>query len=645
MTNWSDIFPSTTATGAGSGEINYILNPDAETDTTGWATYDDGASATPVDGTGGSPATMTLTSQASTVLRGDKSFKLLKSAADGQGEGISYDFTIKEADKNKLLKIELDYKVEDVSGTAYASDDFAVYIYDVTNTTLITPSSTGIAEYDSANDGAGKFLVSWSATDSASYRLIIHQTTTSTGSYALYFDNVIVGPGSIVTGAAVNAWEDSPNAWTVTGLTIAGDVAYSAQVSRQRRVGDSIEVVGQIIFSTITTAPTGYWVISLPFDENTDLSKAVSGTELIGHGLYTDASSTDYQFSVLWDNGDPTRGRTYLYFEQTASGAPPATVASGDRLYINYTVPIAEWAGSGTQYQLNNNLVAANARFHVVGLTSDQTIGTASETAIANWDTANYSIQGGGSFDGENYTVPVDGWYEVNACIRWSGSGLTGTDFHISVRKNGSIVMSEYLEMNSDFYPTQRVHYLAELSKDDVIDISCYQNTGGNVNVRQNDNETQFSVKRVADYSATQPVGFGLADASNAGLIGSYEEYTHSSTYTWNGSGGTSSSVDAYIVKVGNMVTISFPTIGATTGTSSTTLTGDTAIPAAYRPSRNVRTMCPLYQNGTALSAVGFVQINSSGSVIIIKTDGATFSNSQPSTGLNNSVSFSYPLT
>ena len=47
-TNWSEV-------GSGAGGINYILNPDAEAGTTGWATYADTAAATPVDGTGGSP--------------------------------------------------------------------------------------------------------------------------------------------------------------------------------------------------------------------------------------------------------------------------------------------------------------------------------------------------------------------------------------------------------------------------------------------------------------------------------------------------------------------------------------------------------------------------------------------------------------
>ena len=185
-TNWK-------STGGGSGEINYIDNGDAEAGTTGWATYDDGAVAAPVDGTGGSPSTLTLTSQGTTVLRGSKSFKLAKSAADGQGEGISYDFTIDVADKNKLLKISFDYNTD----LTYTDEDIKVYIYDVTNTTLITPADNGIIGKDKDDGSSGARTIGWASTDSTSYRLIFHQTTTNASTADFYPDNIIVGPGSV----------------------------------------------------------------------------------------------------------------------------------------------------------------------------------------------------------------------------------------------------------------------------------------------------------------------------------------------------------------------------------------------------------------------------------------------------------------
>ena len=99
-TNWSEV-------GSGAGGINYITNPDAEAGTTGWAAYADAAGSIPVDGTGGAP-TVTITTSASSPLRGLNSFLLTKDAANRQGEGVSAVFTIDAADKAEVMAIEID---------------------------------------------------------------------------------------------------------------------------------------------------------------------------------------------------------------------------------------------------------------------------------------------------------------------------------------------------------------------------------------------------------------------------------------------------------------------------------------------------------------------------------------------------------
>ena len=212
-----NVYDGTTWNAVGSsssGEINYITNGDAESGTTGWATYDDGASATPVDGTGGTASNTTLTAQSTTVLRGNNSFKVAKGAADAQGEGISYDFTIDAADKQKLLKISFDYNTD----LTYTDGDIAVFIYDVTNATLITPADNGLIGKDKDDDASGARTISWASTDSTSYRLIFHQTTTNASTADLYLDTVIVGPGSVATGAVVTDWS-ATEALTMSGAT------------------------------------------------------------------------------------------------------------------------------------------------------------------------------------------------------------------------------------------------------------------------------------------------------------------------------------------------------------------------------------------------------------------------------------------
>src|SRR5690606_13804300 len=96
------------------------------------------------------------------------------------GEGISYDFTIDRADRGKQLWITFEVDATDAN---YVADDMLVYIYDVNNMQLITPSVTGIkAAYY-------KFEASFITSDKLSYRLIIHQATTNANVVVLYFDD------------------------------------------------------------------------------------------------------------------------------------------------------------------------------------------------------------------------------------------------------------------------------------------------------------------------------------------------------------------------------------------------------------------------------------------------------------------------
>ena len=207
------------AVGSGAGEINYISGGDAESDTTGWATYANTVAGSTPDagGTGGSPTGLTLTTQATTVLRGSKSFKLVKAAANHQGEGISYDFTIDSADGNKLLKFADVYNTD---GT-YTDEDIAFFIYDVTNGVLITPSDNGFIGVDKDGSSSGARTIGWASTDSLSYRAIFHITESTSNAYDMYFDDVIVGPGSVATGAVITGSSYPPSYWS------AGSAAYS----------------------------------------------------------------------------------------------------------------------------------------------------------------------------------------------------------------------------------------------------------------------------------------------------------------------------------------------------------------------------------------------------------------------------------
>lgn len=338
------------ADGGGSGEINYILNYGFEDgNITGWSTYDDGASATPVDGTGGSPSTLTLTLNDTTPIRGLYDLQVAKSAADSQGEGFSYDFTIDEIDTNKLLKIQFDMDTTDAN---YTAGDLVAYIYDVDNAALITPSSVSIPSV------LDTFAVSFVSTDSTNYRLIFHWAVTTASAAELHFDQFIVGPGKIVQGGVVGPWEDFTPSWS--GLS-SGTLRHS----RKRRVGDSMEI--NILYTAATTSST--LILTVPD------GLSVNSSETINLGYMTVDAQIGTLTAGLWARAYRSSGGTTIQFfvNNTLVGNGAAGALSSDIVSFNLVIPIQEWVGGGTLNLLQeDNLSAWQALTVTTNITSGQ---------------------------------------------------------------------------------------------------------------------------------------------------------------------------------------------------------------------------------------------------------------------------------
>lgn len=181
--------PTVSTPGGNTTGINYIggnFNAEDGT-TTGWAAYADAAAATPADGTGGSP-TVTFTNTSSSPLIDSNSFLITKDASNRQGEGASFDFTIDSGAQDKSFKIKFYYSAS-ANFVYTGSADIRIFIYDITNATLITPFRHPI------RDDYGYYEADFqTAADSTSYRLIFHVATTNALAYTLKIDNIEVGP-------------------------------------------------------------------------------------------------------------------------------------------------------------------------------------------------------------------------------------------------------------------------------------------------------------------------------------------------------------------------------------------------------------------------------------------------------------------
>jgi hypothetical protein len=175
------------------GGINYISANDGSL-IGAWVAFADAAGSSPVDGSGGSPASTFAVSTDSSMV-GTSNFLWTKSAANRQGEGFSYDFTIDSAYQSKTFTLSFLYKI--ASGT-YVDGDMTCWIYDRTNGTLIQPSAYSILNVIGSETQKCEFQAN---SNSTSYRLIVHTSSTSALAYSLRFARISVSPGTSSTGS------------------------------------------------------------------------------------------------------------------------------------------------------------------------------------------------------------------------------------------------------------------------------------------------------------------------------------------------------------------------------------------------------------------------------------------------------------
>jgi hypothetical protein len=424
-TNWVRL-----STGGEAG-INYITNSDAEQNTTGWATYADAAGEAPVNGVSGAPTT-TLTRTTSSALRGNGSFLITKDAADRQGEGASFDFTINNADKAKVLAISFDYEIASGTFASGDSSDLRVWIYDVTNSVLIP-----VSPYTIQGGGASQHQfrgIFQSNSNSTSYRLILHVATTSASAWTFKFDTVYVGPDTTkaLLGAPISDWK----AWTPTGSWNV-NTTYSGLY---RRVGDTLEMTVKVLMAGAPNAAN--LSVNLPPGLTIDAAKLaeVGGGEPIGRGTYSRSGVGDFNDLFIGAAGGATSvGVYYGLVTATSASAPqllnalvsdsaPNAPAINDIYIFSCRVPISGWSSTIEFSQDIDNRVVA-ARYY---LSSN----TAFSSAPLDFDTKDYDTHSAGASAGGafTYTCQVSGFYKITATVQ----ATTATQCSITAVKNGA---------------------------------------------------------------------------------------------------------------------------------------------------------------------------------------------------------------
>jgi hypothetical protein len=418
--------------------INYIAsNPDAEVDTAGWATYADAAQNTPVNGTAGS-ANITWTRTTSTPLRGTGSFLYTRTAANRQGEGVSFDFTIDQADRSQPLSISFDYSV--ASGTFVAADgitaplndgttsqnagmsDLEVFMYDVTNSVLIpvTPQVLTSTSTTSANF-KGRFQA---ASNSSSYRLILHTARSTAVAFTMEFDNFFVGPQAVNYGAAMSDWSTTDRTFTITGF---GTVAN--QTVSSRRSGDMLEVTGSFTCGTPTavTATINLAGLSIDTTKMGAVSQRIGEVDRLLNAANSFPGTSTGPYPVIYDGSTATtvflgnQASGYAYTKQLGNDK----FSASENVKFWFRVPISGWSSN---VQMSNDTETRVTAALATGNPASTTSGN-----VIILPTVSFDTHGAYNASTGRYTVPVSGIWEVSQQM----AGATG-GVNITIYKNAA---------------------------------------------------------------------------------------------------------------------------------------------------------------------------------------------------------------
>jgi hypothetical protein len=409
----------------GSGGINYISNTDIETNANGYNTYNDGASAVPVDGTGGVSG-LSVAQSSVTPLRGSFSLLVSKDATNRQGEGVSYDFTVESTDKARVLTVDLDFE----SGGGFAPADVTFYVYDITNNVLMQLAPYQLAAFK------GRFTGTFqTSSNSTSYRLIAHVTSTSASAWTMKLDRVSVGPAVVAQGTPVTDWQSFTPTWATASTQPA--IGNGTLVGRWRRDGDSMEVQIGVNAGSTTTFGAGNWTFSLPPGYTIDTTKLAqqTGFQVLGECYGFIPGNNNFAGEAIANAANNVALISNLNGNNWSSAAP-ATWTTSSTITLAFKAPVTGWSSNVSMSADTDTRVVA-ARYS--SATSASIATTA--TVLVNYDVKEYDTHGavttGASW---KYTVPVAGKYRITAQIALNAM-TAGNFFGTYFFKNGIAVL------------------------------------------------------------------------------------------------------------------------------------------------------------------------------------------------------------
>jgi hypothetical protein len=509
------VWTSIGGTGAGhwqtpTGSNNFIAgNPDAELGVTSWSTYADAAATTPVDGTGGAP-TITWTRTTSSPLAGNGSFLFTKDAANRQGNGASYPFQIRTSDQAKVYKIQFDYAVASgtfVAGSSSTDSDIEVYIYDVTNSLLIQPTTYKL--YSSTTSPPAPFVAYFqTAIPSSSLRLILHTASTSASAYTVKFDNFTVMPVTPTDTAPLS--ETSFRVYKSAAQTGINTNNTSVQAVFDTKSFDTAGAYSTSLNRFIVPI-SGRYVFQAAF--------AFAGTNVLtsqyGVRFYKNGSLVD-----LTQDRNPLSGGAF----NLAATSSIMDLVAGDYIEVfiygagnNSASTYGSNGGSnghwfsgqriGSSQSGGNDTVVAFTAYRGSSQTGVNPNNTKVKIAI---DTITNDTHNAFSTANNNYVIPVAGYYVFTGCAAVGSTNVLASLYRMEIYKNAATLYdgTTYQVTASQAFNACITTPPILLAANDTIDLRILgtgNNSASTLTVVGSAGDTYLSGFKVASANSTSP--------------------------------------------------------------------------------------------------------------------------------------------
>jgi|DEB0MinimDraft_6_1074348.scaffolds.fasta_scaffold00390_7 hypothetical protein len=438
---------------SGSSGKNYVLNPDAATNTD--------------DVTGDSGFSVTRTTTAAELAEESKGTGFLIS-----GSGLT-------AGTSKVAWAILATGIDDADGGVFGrakcsildtsgavNGDVTIQVYDVDNSVYVGDSDT--------ITGTGTYYLDVPFRAGGDYEFHVIAVGTSVSEFTA--SGVTIEPVSQTVAGVTSKWQ------SYTPSNTQGFGTISSNNLQWRINGQNVEIIGDFTSGTVTGDEAQ---LELP-NSYTISYEGSTSAQLVGF-FNKAASSVGQQQNVLATHGD-----TYLNFAGNANNAANTALApaaansligSSQRASFIISVPVAELANNYTP--TITDAWYQNLRFSAYS--QNESVGN---TSIVPFATADYNL-GGGSFSSGQYTVPVDGYYRVTAQMRFNATASQTWGIY----KNGSIVGIGTIPSGDGIIVNKTVY----ASAGDTLDV---RNASGATRTTANfANQSSLEVVRVSDYS------------------------------------------------------------------------------------------------------------------------------------------------